>query len=495
VTPEFENPRRYRFGVFELDLPGSTLRNRSGVEVHLQQQPFRLLALLVSRRGEVVGREEIRRHLWSDQTFVDFEHSVNFCIRQIRAALGDDAKSPRYIETLPRRGYRFIAPVEAEDPPPAVTDPSPSVAAAVQARAIRPLFAVGAGLVCLAILGLLWYSQRESSAVAVAEGSGADAVTGTAAPLAREAYIKGRYLWRKGTNANLEQALFHFEEAVRVDPAFAEAHAAIADTYQLLANQSGRSARDAFPKAKSAAERALSLAPENAEAKMVLGTVLFRFDWNWSEAEAALRSAVALNPASAAARHDYAWFLISMKRFAEGVAEMRTAHELDPVSLRANLDIGWALLRAGQVDEAITHLQRILELEPDFIGAQHCLEAAYTFQGKHAEAFNYARLSLTRKGTDLTAVPGAAQADPKAALESIWRWRLQVIAQLPVSQPYLAASYHALLGEREQAITLLKRAFEERDPSLVAVHVDTTFQSIRSDPRFEELLVRIGLPR
>ena len=228
---------------------------------------------------------------------------------------------------------------------------------------------------------------------------------------------------------------------------------------------------------------------------MVLGTVLFRFDWNWSAAEEALRSAVQLDPKSAAARHDYAWFLISMKRFEEGITEIRKAHELDPVSLRANVDIGWALLRAGQIDEAIVHLRRILELEPEFFGTQHCLEAAYTYKGQYDEALDFARRALKRSGADVTQIPGADQRDAKSALQAIWRWQLQQLEQRAgVSQPYRIASYHAMLGNRDLAFKWLERAFEERDPSLVAVHVDNAFGSLRNDSRFQDLIRRIGLP-
>jgi tetratricopeptide (TPR) repeat protein len=268
----------------------------------------------------------------------------------------------------------------------------------------------------------------------------------------------------------------------------------MADTYQLLGNQGARTARDAFPKARSAAERALNLSPSLSEAKMVLGTVLFRFDWNWRAAEDALETAVRLSPGSAAAHHDFAWFLISMKRFDEGVVEIRKALELDPLSLRANVDIGWALLRAGRIDEAITHLQRILELEPEFAGAQYCLQSAYIYKGRYDEALKYARRALERAGIDPAGIPGANQSDPKAALESIWRREVKDLdRQAGVPQTYRIASLYAMLGDRDRTLLWLDRAYNERDPSLVAVHVDNAFVSIRDDPRFQDLLRRIGL--
>jgi DNA-binding winged helix-turn-helix (wHTH) protein/Tfp pilus assembly protein PilF len=469
VDSSKEKTESYRFGDFVLDTTSGELRSETGTVIHLQPQPARLLALLVSRSGEVVTREEIRSHLWKDETFVDFEHAVNFCIRQIRAALDDDAKSPRFVETLPRRGYRFIAQLR-----PSETDPKQRrfPVAAVVAGVCFVLFAASA-------LVSLWPTVDMASKV----------------PEAHEAYLKGRYLWRKGTSAELEQALVRFDEALRLDPGFAAAYGATADTYQLLANNGARPASDAFPKARSAAERALNLSPQLAEARTVMGTVLFRYEWDWQGAESFLRTAVELDPQSAAARHDYAWFLMSMKRFDQGVAEMRKAHELDPLSLRANVDIGWAFLRAGRVDEAITHLRRILDVEPEFAGAQHCLEAAFTYKGMHEEALEYARRALARSRVKLEEVDGANKPDPKSALESIWRWRLRNLMRGEDPLPtYRIASMHSLLGNGDEAFVWLNRAFEERDPALVTVNVDEAFKLLRPDPRFGELLRRIGLP-
>jgi DNA-binding winged helix-turn-helix (wHTH) protein len=110
-------PLLLRFGRFELDLVEQRLR-REGLRVRLQPQPFKLLTLLARRAGELVTREELRRELWGDGSFVDFEQGLGFCVRQVRSALGDSARSPLYIETLPRRGYRFAAPVEFVRPAP-----------------------------------------------------------------------------------------------------------------------------------------------------------------------------------------------------------------------------------------------------------------------------------------------------------------------------------------------------------------------------------------
>src|SRR3954465_2971224 len=141
-----ERSRRFRFGVFELDPRGGELW-KAGVRTRLQPQPAKVLALLVSRAGDLVTREEIQREIWHEGTFVDFEQSLNFCIRQIRTALGDQAATPRYVETLPRRGYRLLVPVEVigGDPAP-VPEPEAKLERAPASIQSFPAIAVAPSL-------------------------------------------------------------------------------------------------------------------------------------------------------------------------------------------------------------------------------------------------------------------------------------------------------------------------------------------------------------
>ena len=153
MKSELPETRIYRFESFVLN--GDGLQDESGVSIKLQPQPLKLLSLLVSRSGDIVTREEIQKHLWNDETFVDFEHSVNFCMRQIRAALGDDAKAPRFIETVPRKGYRFVAHVEVAVPSAAPRRASP-VSRVGPAAVIVMLFAI--------VGYFVWRSQTNSNA-------------------------------------------------------------------------------------------------------------------------------------------------------------------------------------------------------------------------------------------------------------------------------------------------------------------------------------------
>ena len=611
----------YRFESFVLN-GISGLQDESGVSIKLQPQPLKLLSLLVSRSGDIVTREEIQKHLWNDETFVDFEHSVNFCMRQIRAALGDDAKAPRFIETVPRKGYRFVACVEVEVP--SALDGNPVKTSEAPRRAPH-LSRVGSAAVIVVLFALvgyfIWRSQTNSNAetqsqraliavlpfqqigdeanlaylsdglteeviaqlgrirpdrlgviarnstasfkaeppdirsivdklgvqyvllgsvrrsdgrtrIAVRlvqasdesqiwaqtyEKTDGDVLNLQAAvaedvagrltqtilrepvnrvsikPEAEDAYLNGRYLWNKGTWQDLERSLSYFERATAADPQFANAYAAQADVYQQLASSRRLRPRDAFPKAKRAAERAIALDPTLDEAHVALGTTLFRFDWDWASAENSFRKALEINPSSATVRHDYAWFLISMDRSEKGVMQMKMARTLDPLSMRVNTDIGWAYLQAGRTDEAIEFLQGILELEPDIAAVEHCLEAAFTYKQMYEQAAELATKALVRRGIKPEDLPGYQAGNAKASIDTIWRWKLQNLER-DDANAFSIASYYALLGETDEALQWLDRAFIERDAALVSVHVDVAFRTLRSDPRFEDFVKRIGLP-
>ncbi|HJQ71484.1 MAG TPA: winged helix-turn-helix domain-containing protein [Blastocatellia bacterium] len=270
-----------RFGEFELSLEANELR-RGGQAVHLQPQPLKALAFLASRAGQTVTREELRQAVWEGETFVDFEHGLNFCINQIRGALGDKAQSPRFIETLPRRGYRFIAHVEMLNGSPVIKEAEGPVAAAIKPAAPDQ-------------------AKRRTYRVA----------------------------WL----------------CVMLIAVAAAGFAGLADAYRLLGMYYTALPAEAYPKAKQAALRAMELDPNNADASVALGTIRFRYEWDWAEAERDFLRALEINPSLGMAHHDYAWFLVAMGRLDEGVEHIEMAQRLDPLSPLANSDVGWVYLK------------------------------------------------------------------------------------------------------------------------------------------------------
>ena len=316
-------------------------------------------------------------------------------------------------------------------------------------------------------------------------------------PQAHEAYLKGRDLLSRGMPDDLRRSVGAFEEAIALDPASAAARAGLADALHLLAIFGLRSPREAYPPAEAAARKALELDDSLADTHATLGSILFRYHRDGPAAEDEFRRALALNPSSATAHHDYAWFLLAQKRFEEALAEIRAAQDLEPLSIRANADVGWVYYRARRYPEAIHEMERTLAMEPRFLPARQCLERALARQGRLSEALAHAKAGARQEGMspeDLEALP----ADPAAAIRKIGEWRLarlQARAEKGYVSPYALAAQHAELGDREQALTELEKAIEERDPSAASAEVDPAFDGVRTDPRFGRLMARIGLER
>src|SRR6185503_15097751 len=215
----------------------------------------------------------------------------------------------------------------------------------------------------------------------------------------------------------------------------------------------------------------------------------FRYEWKWDEAEQYFRRALEINPNLGMAHHDYAWFLVAMQRFDEGIEHMKQAQRLDPLSPLANSDVGWVYLMARRYDEAIEQINRTLELEPAFSSALACLERAYALKGQTQLALETLLKEMKEDGARFRG------SDPAETMKLLYRRRLE--QRLPLMRTSLVAPYTAAMtcvaaGELEQALTFLERAYSERDPMLVAVRTDPAFDALRANPRFGDLLRRIG---
>ena len=548
-----------RFANFELDLSNNQLR-KGGVLVKLPPQPMSLLALLVENAGELVTREEILRRVWNGQTFADSDRNLNVCMAQIRAALGDDADAPRYIRTVPKRGYVFLPPVEQIAPRPNETPrrtpyrivillisliilaaawtfwprastpnrttlavlPFESAAqndplvdglaeelishlgsvhteklgviartSVMRYRSSRPTLKqiardlnaqyivegtvrrdqgrvrITARLVRTSDQAVDWtesYEDDDASLFRVEEESAARitaAVLGRLFPkgvlragtfhitdrAAYEAYRTGRTLQHERSPKSID----YFEQAVRLDPKYADAYSALAEACIGRA-RSGSPPEEFFPRATAAAQKALELNSTSPEAHNALANARFWFDWNWTDAEQHFRIALANNPSYAEAHHDYAWFLVAMGRTEAALSSLRRAIELDPFSTRINMDAGWLLLQAHRFDDAIKQARRALELSPGLREAEACINRAQLFQGR------------------------------------------QVKGPVGGADPYSMALRYALSGDKVRAIRELDHAYQAHSVMMPLVKVDPAFTSLRGEPAFEALVAKVGIP-
>jgi TolB-like protein/DNA-binding winged helix-turn-helix (wHTH) protein len=311
-------------------------------------------------------------------------------------------------------------------------------------------------------------------------------------PEAYDAYLRGRYAQTTQSPEGLKEALLLFQQAVHLDPAFAPAYAGLADTYSLLANYSVLSPQDAFPLAVDAARRAVQLDPASAEAHTAMAYPEHHYSWQWAASEHEYKTAIALNLSYSTAHVRYAEYLSSVGRHDEAVAEMHLARELDPLSPVYAGNLGRFLYHARRYDEAIEVLQQTLALDPNRVYARLHLAMCYEEKGMyHAEGEEFQRIQIAFHGEP---GPGLAHFYARTGESTKARQmadRLRQNAQ--DSDWFFLAGVYAALGDKEQAFACLNKAYEKHDFFLVFLKVHPYLDPLRSDPRYSQMLHRIGL--
>src|SRR5229473_1883295 len=316
---------------------------------------------------------------------------------------------------------------------------------------------------------------------------------------AYELYLKGRYSRDEGTEDGLKLAIEYFRQALERDPQYAPAYAGLADSYAHLPFYSETRPEEAFPKAKAAATKALQLDQTLADAHASMAYVKTYYDWDWAGAEAEFRRGLELNPNYADVHHSYSRFLASLGRIAEARAELKRAQELDPLSLLVQANAGVISYFGREYDQAIQELQKIKELNPKFPVPYWGIGLCYEQKGMYQEA-----VDQLQKGI---AVSGGRGANSIASLGHAYGLAGQhgeaqkILAELEKrsKKTYVSSYQIALvyLGERQndKAMKQLENAYQEHSTLLTYLKMDPRFDPLRSDPRFQDLVHRIGLPQ
>jgi len=314
---------------------------------------------------------------------------------------------------------------------------------------------------------------------------------------AYQLYMKGRYELRKRSADGFTQAIKSFNEAVAKDPQYALAYAGLADSYLLLSvgDYGLLAPRDAADKAKISVNRALELDESLAEAHTSLGFLNYVFDWEWNNAEFHFRRAIELNPNYATAHHWYGLFLSTQGRANEGISELQRALKVDPLSPIINTDLGLSYYYADQYDQAITQLKKTLEREPDFAVAHWRLGLAYAQNGQKREAETEVRnaLELSEHNPVFLSALGyvlATEGKNDAARKTLDE--LHAIRKQRYIFPNMIANVYIGLGEKDQAVSWLEQAYDDRCSAMCGLLVEPMFDSLRSDVRFQSLMKRLG---
>jgi DNA-binding winged helix-turn-helix (wHTH) protein len=430
-----------RFGPFELDLERCELR-RGDALVKLQPQPYKVLRELVARRGALVTRDQLRAVVWGDDNHVDFNAGLNFCIAQLRVALDDPASRSAIIRAVPRLGYKLAAPVTdvgpaGEKPASVPTMPNP-----VEARGRRPVMWAGiaaAAVACAALAlpltdALRWlpgYGARHSVA-AIAKFERGNSGLADAGPSELLARVK------------------HFEKAIELDSRFAEAYVGLADAKLIIGTYRVEAPQMAYSQAKAAGLKALSIDPRLGDAHAVYGAALLQFDWDWASAAWHLERAVALSPDSARAHRWYSRYLSAAGKHDAALRHATRAVQLAPASASAHTDLGTAAFYAGDFDQAVASCAKAEAMLPEFVPARICIGLAEVQAGRRSASPNQAGV--------------------------------------------VSAVAFAQVGDRSRALDSLELAANHHTDWLVFAGVHPAFAPLRSDPRFQNVLQRVGAP-
>ncbi len=311
---------------------------------------------------------------------------------------------------------------------------------------------------------------------------------------AYQLYLRGRYHFNKRTEEGFRKAIEYFQEAIAKDPAYGLAYAGLADCYGLQ-GYDAYAPKDYFPKAKAMANKALEIDDQMAEAFTSLAMVKALYEWDWQGAEQNFRRAIELNPGYATAHHWYGIHLGAMGRFGDARIELQRALELDPLSLIINVNVAYPYHYTHQYDRAIEIYRKAIELDPNFAWAHEDLMAAYEQRGQYKESIQEAILALRLSGETKLAKDverGNAAGGYRVAVQN-WLAGLQEQAKSKYVAPIRLAQVYLLLGETDRAIESLNRAYTERSGQLVYINVDPRYDRVRSDPRFMQLVQKMGL--
>lgn len=515
------SPPLLEFGPFRLD-PVKRLLLRDGTVVHLTPKAVEVLAVLVEHRGRALEKDELMRAVWPD-TVVE-ENNLARSVSSLRKALGEQASERRYVLTIPGRGYRFVAPVREvpratdevalrfarapevrpDDAGPSISSeggqeagPPPSGRPSTLESSGRGSWAfrwrtaitapLGALAVLLVVLGVTASRPERQPSVHVQARLARNA---RGDPVAHELYLRGRHFFDRRRAAadaepDLRKSVRYLEQAIARDPNLAEAHAALAFTYRVIAHRGFLPPWEATRESERYARRALELDPQLVDAHVAVAANLGFARWDWAAAEREFQRALELDPGNAHARLWYSFMLLHLGRMDE--AAVQSAHGLRSDSFHPLL---WdnhvaALVALGRGEEAIERARESVELEPsrvDFLGW------VYLRLGREEDALAEFERAGSERGL---AYAHAMRGEPSGVRALLAR--LEARSKERYVSPVELGKLFALLGEKDQAFARLEEAYRTRAPAVAGITFLPEFASLRSDPRYRDLLRRLNL--
>jgi len=320
--------------------------------------------------------------------------------------------------------------------------------------------------------------------------------TRTVQPDAYEAYLKGRFFWNQRTEAGLNKSIEFFQGAIAKDPAFAAAYAGLAGSYSLLGSES-LPPEIARAKARAAASKALELDPASAEGHAELGLIEFYYDWNWEQAEQEFQRAIELNPSYATTHQWYSHYLRAMGRLPEALQQAQQAQQSDPLSLSINTTLAARYRDLHEFKQALEVVQRTLELDPNFAPGHELLASIYEQQGDFRSDISELRKASALSKDNPTSLAHLGRAYALSGNQDEAR-KIAEQLKLTARQHYVPAWDMAVLfagmGDADAAFRWLEESYAKRESQMPFLKVDYRIDPLRTDPRFQKMLRRVGLP-
>lgn len=522
----------YEFGPFRVDV-ANLLLFRDGQPLSLAPKAVETLIALVQHGGQLMKKDDLIRIVWSDRIVDESNLSQNIYL--LRKTLGDGSNGQNYIETVPRRGYRFVGEVRdcnangtdliiagRTDLQRAFESHDVGIIEQSDSRSLNyrlshtvnhgrwfMIFLAGVAVVLLATLSYFAFFRRPGiSATRAALLKKRDGVVSdgfseqhlTANSDAYGAYIQGRYYSGKQTTPALEQAIQQYQEALRYDPNYALPYAGLAEAYALLGSHydsTELSPGNAMSKAKAAAVKSIEMNDAVAETHTALGAIKERYDWDWPGAEREFQRAIELDPNYAHAHQEYSLYLSAVGRNADAEAEMKRAQELDPTSQSIGKDMGDCFYLARDYEKALEQYRLTLKIDPTdplAILLHRAMAWTYEFSGMHEQAIaefietsriqnaGPERLTAFRRGYDTAGTKGYFRAWLELQRERIERGRINLF--------YLAQVY-AFIGDSDRAFACLEKSLEDHSLDVPALRASPSFDELRKDGRFREILKKM----
>ncbi len=457
---------------YRVDTVHRTVTTPGARVIRLEPKAFDLLVYFAAHPSETLSREQLIADVWGGKFVTD--DAVMVAVYALRQAFEDSSRSPRFIETIRGRGYRWIGGVERAAGARRGPEGAPDAAPHATPRPATPL----ATLIASGAAAIVWAVLRPAQAM--------PSITQTSALV--RAHARGLFFSERTTQKELEEARAEFRKAIVIDRRFAEPHAALAEVCVRLIEVGSVDAAEREQEARREVALALDLGPRLAISQAALASVQFVLDRNFAEAERSFRYAMELDPSLPDIHRRYSYLLGASGRFAQATEQARIATEMEPTSVPAIMDLAWSHLLAGRLEDAERHYRDALQLDPVNVGALIGLGNCLEMRGEANAAMRSFRRSMQIQGVPDDVLANYDREYASSGLPGVYAMFLERLKVRPAMPRFQLALFAARAGRDAEALELLRESARRREPGTLWLAVHPAFAPLRNQREFGALV-------